>query len=69
MVPPSEKRNIKNFVQNLLIEEGGTVDTPVSARMAKLPAVRRFTAAGPMANALSVIAWRAEVSNNVRIVG
>ena len=41
------------------------MDTPVLARMAKLPAVRRLTAAGPMASALLVIAWRAEVSISI----
>jgi len=41
-----------------VIAEGGTVDTPDAARMAKLPAVRRLTAVGPMASALLAIANR-----------
>jgi hypothetical protein len=45
-----------------VIEEAGTVDTPDSARMAKLPAVRRLTAAGPVARALLVIANRPRAS-------
>jgi hypothetical protein len=38
------------------------VDTPDLARMAKLPAVPRLTAAGPVARVLLAIAWWAEVS-------
>jgi len=45
-----------------VIEEAGTVDTPDSARMAKLPAVRRLTAAGPVARARLVIANRPRAS-------
>jgi hypothetical protein len=32
---------------DLLMADEGTVDTPDSARIAKLPAVRKLTAAGP----------------------
>jgi len=38
-----------------VIEEGGTVDTPVSASIAKLPAVRKLTAVGPRASTLSIM--------------
>jgi hypothetical protein len=41
------------------------VDTPDSARMAKLAAVAKLTAAGPVARTLLAIAWRAEVSMSI----
>jgi hypothetical protein len=41
------------------------VDTPDSARMAKLPAVAKLTAAGPVARTLLAIAWRAKVSMSI----
>jgi hypothetical protein len=34
-------------LHDILITEGGTVETPLSERIAKLAAVRRLTAAGP----------------------
>jgi hypothetical protein len=37
---------------DILITEGGTVETPLFERIAKLAAVRRLTAAGPRATTL-----------------
>jgi hypothetical protein len=38
--------------QDILMTDGGTVETPLLARIAKLPAVRRLTGAGPKATTL-----------------
>lgn len=61
LTPTSPANDAKNMYQwrgrewkskrgeNILMTEAGTVETPVFARIAKLPAERRLTAAGPRA--------------------